>query len=52
MTAPQTKNVTMAALEAAIQPALVRAPNDSFRSQTLAYWMAGSSPAMVSEVRV
>jgi len=34
----------MAALEAAIQPAHVRAPQDS-RSR----WMAGSSPAMTIE---
>jgi len=52
MTAPQIKNFTMAALEAATQPAHVRAPNDSFRLQALAYWMAGSSPATVSGVRV
>jgi hypothetical protein len=39
---------TMAALEAATQPAHINAPNDSFRSLTLAGWVAGSSPAMVS----
>ena len=39
---------TMAALEAATQQAHVSAPNDSFRSLTLACWVAGSSPAMVS----
>jgi hypothetical protein len=33
--------IVMAALEAAIQPARVRAPEDS-----LFRWMAGSSPAM------
>jgi len=39
----------MAALEAATQQARVRAPNDSLRSQVRAHWVAGSSPAMVSE---
>ena len=46
------KKITMAALEAATQPAHVRAPNDSFRSQTLAHWVAGSSPAMVNGFEV
>ena len=39
---------TMAALEAATQQARVRAPGKTLlRSQTLARWVAGSSPAMV-----
>jgi hypothetical protein len=47
-----TKYASMAALEAATQQAHVSASKDSFRSQTLAYWVAGSSPAMVSGVKV
>jgi hypothetical protein len=46
--------------EAATQPARVHgrvkpghpAPNDSFRSQTLACWVAGPSPAMVGGVGI
>ena len=38
---------TMAALEAATQRARVRGRSESFRSLTLAGWVAGSSPAMV-----
>jgi hypothetical protein len=49
---PLQINFTMAALEAATQPARVRAPNDSFRSQTLAHWVAGSGPAMVNGFEV